>query len=226
MVKPAGRPQVDALAMDLDGTLTSGGQPLRPELVEAMKRLRESGTRLILVTGRCSVEALRITGEGLFDATVAENGAVLAVGATREPQAPVDWAGERARLLRQFDEGCEEVIISSSIENLALARSLVSTLAQVQVNKDRLMIVPSGVDKGTGLSAALKRLNLSPGRTACVGDGENDMPMFEISGLKVALANSVDELKQRADYVANGSDGEGTMEAIRDLFLGGAEQTS
>ena len=217
--------QIDAFAMDLDGTLTSGGQPLKPELVDAMKRMRERGVKLILVTGRCSGEAMKITGDGLFDAIVSENGAMLTVGSAREPQAPDGWAEERARLLPRFEKGCEEVIISSSIENLALARSLVSGLSSVQVNKDRLMIVPMGVEKGSGLASVLKMLNLSPDRTVCVGDGENDVPMFDVSGFKVALANSVDALKQRADYIAGSSDGEGTMEAIRDLFRGIADST-
>jgi hydroxymethylpyrimidine pyrophosphatase-like HAD family hydrolase len=215
--------QIDAFAMDLDGTLTSEGQPLKPELVDAMRRMSELGVKLILVTGRCSGEAMRITGEGMFDAIVSENGAVLTVGSAREPQMPDGWAEERTRLLPHFEKGCEEVIISSSVGNLALARSLVSGLARVQVNKDRLMIVPAGVDKGSGLTAVLKTLDLSSGRTACVGDGENDIPMFDVSGFRVALANSVEELKRRADYVAGNSDGDGTMEAIRVLIRGSAE---
>ena len=225
MKNPAARLQIDALATDLDGTLTSGGQPLKPGLVHAMKWIRANGVKLILVTGRCSVEAIGITGEGLFDAIVAENGAVLTTGSTRRLQMPDGWIDERSRLLPQFEKGCEEVIISSSIENLPLAQRLVSRLARIQVNRDRLMIVPPGVDKGSGLASILKMLNLSSERTACVGDGENDVPMFEVSGFKVALANSIDELKQRADYVADSSDGEGTMEAIRDLFQGSADPT-
>jgi hydroxymethylpyrimidine pyrophosphatase-like HAD family hydrolase len=225
MNKPAAGIQIDALATDLDGTLTSGGQPLKPDLVHAMKRIRANGVKLILVTGRCSDEAVGIAGEGLFDAIVAENGAVLTTGSTRRLQIPDGWIDERRRLLPQFEKGCEEVIISSSIENLPLAQRLVSRLARVQVNKDRLMIMPLGVDKGSGLVSVLKMLSLSPERTACVGDGENDVPMFEVSGLKVALANSVDELKRRADYVAGRSDGEGTIEAIRNLFQGSSDST-
>ena len=226
MKRQVGELRIDALATDLDGTLTSGGERLKPALVEAMRRLRANGTKLILATGRCTGEAMRITGDDLFDATVAENGALLVVGASRERQMPDGWAEERRRILSRFEEGCEEVIISSSIENLDLARSVVSRLASVQVNKDRLMIVPVGVDKGTGLSAVLKTLHLAPERTACIGDGENDLPMFGVSGFRIALRNSVDELKRRADYVADGSDGEGSMEAIRGLFGGSGSRPS
>ena len=219
MKEPVRRLRVDALATDLDGTLTSRGQPLTPGLVEAMKRLKANGTRLILVTGRCASEAIRITGDSLFDALVVENGAVLTVGTAKKRRAPKGWARERRRILTRLEEGCEEVIVSSPIENLPLARSLVSGLASIQVNKDRLMVVPVGVDKGTGLSAVLKSLNLTPESAACIGDGENDIPMFEICRFRIALRNSVDDLKRMADYIADGSAGEGALEAIRDLFV-------
>ncbi|MDG6960071.1 MAG: HAD hydrolase family protein, partial [Nitrososphaerota archaeon] len=61
---------------------------------------------------------------------------------------------------------------------------------------------------------------------ACIGDGENDLPMFGVSGFRIALRNSVDDLKRRADYVADGSDGEGSMEAIRGLFGGSGSRPS
>ena len=68
-----------AIASDLDGTLTLGGSPLSEELTVELTGAKRGGAKLILVTGRCTREALEIVGPGLFDAIVAENGAVLAV---------------------------------------------------------------------------------------------------------------------------------------------------
>ncbi len=61
MKRQVGELRIDALATDLDGTLTSGGERLKPALVEAMRRLRANGTKLILATGRCTGEG---SGEG------------------------------------------------------------------------------------------------------------------------------------------------------------------
>lgn len=213
-------PQLDALAVDLDGTLTLDGLPLRKGVTEALRELKSTGTRLILATGRCVGEAHSLVGEGLFDATVAENGAVLVVDGIRTSSAPAGWDEVRAHLLQHFEPGCEEVILSAEIDKLAMARSLVPRQAKIELNKDRLMIVPRGVDKGSGLADALSKLRLSGARTACIGDGENDSPMFEVAGVRVALENSVQGLKRRADFITRGSDGEGTTEAIGMLFPG------
>ena len=214
----------DALATDLDGTLTAGGSPLGYKLVQALRGVKEVGSKLILVTGRCVADANRITGEGLFDAVVAENGAVLLAGGMKKKVEPPGWAKVRSRFLSRFGEGCEEVIVSTGAGELALARSLAAGDADVELNKDRLMVVPPGIDKGTGLAEALALLRLAPERTACIGDGENDAPMFEVVGMKVAVGNSVEGLKAKADLVTERGDGEGAIEAIEKLFPRGTLQ--
>ena len=45
---------------------------------------------------------------------------------------------------------------------------------QVIFNKDAVMVLPAGVNKATGLSAALKELDLSPHEVVGIGDAEND----------------------------------------------------
>jgi hydroxymethylpyrimidine pyrophosphatase-like HAD family hydrolase len=210
--------KVDALAVDLDGTLTADGRPLRSDLIDRLQELKGKGMKLILVTGRCIKEARRITGEGLFDATVAENGAVLIADGVRKNSSPPGWDRLRAELLHHLGGGCEEIIISAEKGKLGLARRLVSGQARVELNKDRLMVVPLGVDKGKGLLTVLSMLHLTPEKTACMGDGENDSPMFDAAGVKIALANSVEELKSKADFVTKEGDGDGAMEAIGKLL--------
>ena len=66
-----------ALAADYDGTLATTGS-LSNEVENALERLRSSGRRAILVTGR-TFEELAARGQGmeLFDYVVLENGGVL-----------------------------------------------------------------------------------------------------------------------------------------------------
>ncbi len=73
-----------ALASDYDGTLATHGC-VHPETVAAIKRLRNSKRKLILVTGRELDELLRVFPEiHLCDLVVAENGALLYNPATRK----------------------------------------------------------------------------------------------------------------------------------------------
>lgn len=75
-----------ALATDCDGTLAHHAEVDAPTLA-ALKRLRESGRKLILVTGRELDELLGIFPQiDLFDRVVAENGALIYRPATREEQ--------------------------------------------------------------------------------------------------------------------------------------------
>src|SRR2546425_5926582 len=66
-----------ALACDYDGTLTTDGQ-VADETVAALERLRLSGRKLILVTGRELADLISVFSHtDLFEWIVAENGALL-----------------------------------------------------------------------------------------------------------------------------------------------------
>lgn len=207
-----------ALATDLDGTLTTDGRRLSPVVTATLLEVKKGGTKLILATGRCTREAREIAGPGLFDAVVAENGAVLVVDGEERRTAPPGWTGIREKLLPLVGGGCEEVILSAGKERLAEVRRYLPKQARIEVNKDRLMVLPLGVNKGKGLLEALSVLGVPPARTACLGDGENDVPMFDAVGTKAALGNSVAALKRKADFVTAKSAGEGATEAMARLF--------
>ena len=55
--------------------------------------------------------------------------------------------------------------------------------------------------KGTALKYLSDLLGFDLKRTVVIGDNDNDISMFEVAGIKVAMENGVDELKQKADYI-------------------------
>jgi len=214
-------PPLEALALDFDGTLTMDGGHPSEELLKSLRALNQGSITLVLATGRCVGDVFERVGRDLFDGVVAENGAVIVVHGRSTYAAPPGWKRVRGSLLRKFEPGCEKVIISAPRSMLSVARNSVSPKeAHIELNKDRLMIVPLGVDKGSGLATALSKLGVAENRTACIGDGENDLSMFDVVRVRAALGNSVPSLKRRADFVADGNDGAGTMEAIEWLFDG------
>src|SRR5699024_9354548 len=62
-------------------------------------------------------------------------------------------------------------------------------------------IMKEGVNKATGLEVLLEQLKLSEEELMAVGDGENDLPMFELCSYSVAMRNAPDIVKKRADTV-------------------------
>jgi len=106
-------------------------------------------------------------------------------------------------------------------EAVAAVRALGLDLEAVY-NKAALMLLPAGVDKGSGLDAALGALRVAPADTVGIGDGENDLPLLARCGLAVAVAGAVPALEAAADLVTPGGPGDGVAE-IADALLAGDE---
>src|SRR5262245_38246892 len=73
-----------ALACDYDGTIARHGQ-VDEDTIESLRQVRQSGRKLLLVTGRELEDLNRVFPNlALFDGVVAENGALLYRPATHE----------------------------------------------------------------------------------------------------------------------------------------------
>jgi len=214
-----------ALATDYDGTLAEQGR-VRPETVAAIERLRRSGRRALLVTGR-ELEDLKSVFDrlDLFDRVIAENGALLYRPQTREEVVLAEPPpAELANLLRKRGVaplGVGQVIVATREPHQLDALEVVHQLGlewQVIFNKGAVMLLPPGVNKQTGLNAALSELGLSMRNTVAVGDAENDHAMLAESECGVAVANALDSLKDRADLVTRGARGTGVEELVDRLI--------
>jgi hypothetical protein len=89
---------------------------------------------------------------------------------------------------------------------------------QVIFNKGAVMVLPSGVNKATGLAVALKELNLSPHNTAGVGDAENDHAFLGLCEFSAATANALPMVKERADFITANTHGRGVTELIDQIL--------
>jgi hydroxymethylpyrimidine pyrophosphatase-like HAD family hydrolase len=70
---------------------------------------------------------------------------------------------------------------------------------QIVFNKGAVMVLPSGVNKASGLVAALAGCGLSPHNVVGIGDAENDHGFLAMYGYSVAVANALDSVKAKAD---------------------------
>ncbi len=73
--------------------------------------------------------------------------------------------------------------------------------------------------KKHALQSLLARLNVDHNNVMVVGDGGNDIPLFELAGLKIAMGNGADALKNKADWVAPSVDEDGLAVAIEKYIL-------
>ncbi|MBQ8503062.1 MAG: HAD family phosphatase [Clostridia bacterium] len=73
--------------------------------------------------------------------------------------------------------------------------------------------------KGKAVLSLARHLGISQDEIACVGDGENDISMFEIAGHSFAMGNAVEHLKSIADVVLPTNDEDGVAAAIEEYIL-------
>lgn len=216
----------DVLATDYDGTLASEGHVSEPT-IDSLKRARNAGIRLVLVTGRTLDDLFdRFEAVPLFERVVAENGAVVydpARNATLSlaPAPPVELLDALARDGVPLATGCTIVAteepfqfqLLQAIRELGLAWHVIS-------NRAARTALPVEVTKATGLLRALTDSGAAADHTIGVGDAENDIAFLRVCGLAAAVANSLPCVKEVADVVTEKAAGAGVAQLI-DRWLAG-----
>jgi HAD superfamily hydrolase (TIGR01484 family) len=215
-----------ALATDYDGTLAHDSH-VSEEALAAIQRLKDSGRKLILVTGREMPELQSVFPEyKLCDAIVAENGALLVWPADGreevlgEPPPEAFLTEIVHRGVKPFSVG--KVIFATWRPQESVVLDVIQTLGleyQIIFNKRAVMVLPSGINKASGLAKALKRMKISQANVVGIGDAENDHAFLESCAVAGAVSNALPSLKERCDVVMSRDHGGGVIDLI-DRILG------
>ncbi|HYO25981.1 MAG TPA: HAD family hydrolase, partial [Lacipirellulaceae bacterium] len=209
------------LATDYDGTLAHHSTVDEPTQA-ALQQLLQSGRRLVMVTGRELPELIQVFPyTAWFELIVAENGALLYRPAT----------GEEKVLGEAPSEAFLDELTARGVAPMSVGRAIVATWEpheqtvldvirdlglerQVIFNKGAVMILPAGVNKATGLTAALIEMGVSPHNVVGVGDAENDHAFLQMCGMSAAVANALPSIKETARLVLSQGHGAGVSELI------------
>jgi Cof subfamily protein (haloacid dehalogenase superfamily) len=97
---------------------------------------------------------------------------------------------------------------------LAMQQALGTQATAVRSQRYYLDVTAPGCDKGTFVKAMASRLEIPKQAMATIGDMRNDLPMFEASGLSIAMGNATDEVKEMATQVTASNEEEGFASAI------------
>ena len=210
-----------ALATDYDETIADEG--IVSETTQAaLRRLKETGRKLILVTGRELADLERVfPGIEMFDKIVAENGAILYTPASKElrnlaPSPSAEFV-ERLQVRGVSPLTVGRTVVATLEPHQTVALELIKELGlelEIIFNKGAVMILPSGINKATGLAAALDEMGLSAHNVVGIGDAENDHAFLRAVGYGVAVANALPKLKETADRTMKGSGGAGVIELV------------
>lgn len=82
-------------------------------------------------------------------------------------------------------------------------------------------VMKKGANKANAIKILIDYLNISKEEIMAIGDGGNDIPMFEMVGYKVAMENASEKLKQKADYITSSNNEDGVAKALEHILSKG-----
>jgi hydroxymethylpyrimidine pyrophosphatase-like HAD family hydrolase len=219
--------KLSVLALDYDGTVARN-DVLDPTVREAIAAARTNGVLVLLVTGRILDELRRVAGDLHFvDGIVAENGAIVYFphsGHTTvlAPAVPAPYLAELRRRGLSFQAG--QCLVDGDAEDgpklLDVIRRLELPLVLI-FNRSRVMTMPQGISKATGLHAALDMIRRSARNTLAVGDAENDHELLRIAEVGAAVQWGSPALREAADVVVAGEGPRAVADFVRPLAIAG-----
>lgn len=214
------------VAVDYDGTIAQHDS-VHPAALDAIAELRRQRRKVLLCTGR-RVEELRDVFPDVdrhFDAIVAENGGLIVMASeiiwTADP-LPNELDAVLGDAGVPFERG--HVLIATHAHHAPETRKAIEELgleAQLVYNRGALMVLPSGVSKGSGLLHAFGLLEVSRHSAIGIGDAENDHSLLQACEIGVAVGDAVSGLKAHADLCLDKPNGAGVAEFLAGPVLRG-----
>lgn len=213
-----------AIAVDIDGTITSMDRKL--DLI-AIESLRNLNLPVVLSTGNilCYAHAAaRLIGVGGI--VIAENGGIVSPGfdtvpimseSIKECQRAFDLLSHKFNLIKLDSEHRKTEIVLRRNFDVDLARQMLHDYGfKVEIIDTHfaIHIKSKEINKGTGLIKAAELMGIEPKDFVAIGDSVNDIEMLELAGFSIAVGNADIELKQIADFTASSPYGAGTAEGI------------
>jgi phosphoglycolate phosphatase (TIGR01487 family) len=220
---------IKALALDVDGTITDKRRRGCISAIETIYTVENMGIPVIIVTGNilCFTRALSIflaTSGGL----VAENGGVIESKGSRTVLGNYKICQEaynhlksefQVEKVQNSDLRVSEIAITRKIPVNTVKKVLEDFDVEVYDSKFAIHITDPKINKGTSLVKVAKEIGVKPGEILAVGDSENDIEFLSAAGVKVAVSNADNELKDIADYVTINPHGDGVKEAVKRYIL-------
>jgi hypothetical protein len=221
--------ELKAIALDVDGTITDNSRKICVSAIEAIAQAEENGIPVMIVTGNilCAAKMLAIM-LGTTGGLVSENGGVVEykgekklLGSIEECQRAFEYLKTKypVRKVEFSDERISEVAIERNIKEEIVKETLKDFNVEIYDTKFAIHLTDPSVDKGTSLEILAAYNGVKTEEIMAIGDSENDIEFLEVAGLKVAVNNADEELKDEADYITSGTHGDGVAEAIYKFII-------
>ncbi len=116
--------------------------------------------------------------------------------------------------------GSESDAVIRHIEKLLKSHPLANEFDFIRSEKTLYEILPKGIGKGTSIKNLCKHLNIDANKSIAIGDYNNDISMFQASGIGIAVANACSEALAAADDITVSNEEHAIARVIYDLESG------
>lgn len=240
---------VKLIAIDMDGTLLNAAHEITPFTARILKEAVEEGIYVVLATGRGISSILPYENQlNLKQPIIAANGADIyfksgVQGLTNyidinEVQHLFEiinrlnipfWGftdqGEFSdrQLTNEEQLKCLKIGVQSTNPELLEAfhkeAVLLNNIELTTSGITNFEMNKKGISKAFGLTELCNQLQIPLENTMCFGDSGNDIQMFKVAGMPVAMENAIDELKNLSLTIAPHHNEDGVAKVIQQFVL-------
>ncbi len=212
------------LVFDLDGTLAEVGKGILQENIEKLRFLEKMGYKIAICSGKPTYYLCGMFRQVNIESPIfiGENGGVIQYGIELPPQKFILQSYSQAAKKQLFDikskieNGCRgiwfqpnEIGVTPFCRNKndftiinRIIKEEMSSLSELNIypQKECFDFVPKNISKAEGLMLLAKEEGFAKEDFIAIGDGINDIPMFEFSDISLSIGN---DLNYKTDYNFN-----------------------
>lgn len=215
---------VQRLGVDLPVGAYNGGVIARPDgTVLSAERLDAATAREALRRFDLDWVTTWVFADGRWHtrSTDTPHNASEIVTAAQPPTVVADFSDLADRIDKIVAVSDEEPRLAELEAQTQEALSGRATVARSQTYY--LDVTAPDADKGHGVTELARAVGVPLEQVAVVGDGRNDVSMFKVAGLSIAVDNASDEVKKAADHVTASNGDDGVAQAIDRYVLPAAK---
>ena len=233
--------EIEAIAVDIDGTITDEKRRICISAIESLRAAEEKGIPTIIVTGNvvnyayaaevligCSGGLVAENGGMIFKEGYNDNAVEILVNSEYIEKADIhlkeklgdDYSRHASH---DNDYRATEIVFYKTIE-----KEIIEDALKDYEHVDALEIYDSGfalhvtdkrINKGSSLRRLCEKNGINMENVMAIGDSENDEDFLKEAGVKIAVGNADESLKEISTYVCENNFGDGVAEAIEKFAL-------
>ena len=235
--------KIEAIAVDIDGTITDNKRKICISAIESLRAAEKAGIPTIIVTGNvvnyayatevligCSGGLVAENGGMIFKEGYNNNAVEILVNREYIEKADVHLKEKLGKDYSKHASHDNNYRATEVVFYKTIQREIIEDALKDYEFIDELEIYDSGfalhvtdkrVNKGSSLKRLCEKNGINMDNVMAIGDSENDEDFLKEVGVKVAVGNADDTLKEISTYVCEKNFGDGVAEAIEKFALRG-----